>query len=66
MIRMKKDLDTGWSLAVEHRNKEDPHIHVAIRGIRNDGLPPELPRDYMRAGIRAITEDLCTRRPAVA
>ncbi len=63
MARMEKDLGTrlDW-VAVTHFNTEHPHIHVALRGIRDDKSALDLPRDYVRHGIRAIAEDLCTRQ----
>jgi type IV secretory pathway VirD2 relaxase len=63
MTRMERDLGTKleW-VAVTHFNTEHPHVHVALRGIREDGPALELPRDYVRHGIRAIAEDLCTRQ----
>jgi len=61
MTRMEKDLNTRleW-LAVPHFNTEHPHVHVAMRGIKADGSPLELNREYIRNGIRSIAEDLCT------
>jgi hypothetical protein len=61
--RMEKDLGTrlDW-VAVPHFNTEHPHIHVALRGIKADGSPLELKREYIRNGIRSIAEDLCTRQ----
>ena len=61
MGKMEKDLDTRleW-LAVPHFNTEHPHVHVAIRGIKADGSPLNLNREYIRNGIRSIAEDLCT------
>ena len=63
MGRMEKDLGTKleW-VAVTHFNTEHPHVHVALRGIREDKSALDLPRDYVRHGIRAIAEDLCTRQ----
>jgi hypothetical protein len=63
MSQMEKDLRTKleW-VAVVHHNTEHPHVHVALRGIRGDKSPLELPRDYVRQGVRAIAEDLCTRQ----
>ena len=62
MNRMEKDLGTKleW-VAVTHFNTEHPHVHVALRGIRDDKSALDLPRDYVRQGIRSIAEDLCTR-----
>src|SRR5437879_3324618 len=61
--RMARDLDTGleW-VAVSHFNTDNPHVHVALRGICEDGRPLRLERDYVKHGIRSIAEDLCTRQ----
>ena len=63
MARMEKDLGTRleW-VAVTHFNTEHPHVHIALRGIREDKTALDLPRDYVRHGVRAIAEDLCTRQ----
>ncbi|MGJ5814869.1 DUF3363 domain-containing protein [Paludibaculum fermentans] len=63
MARMESDLGTKleW-VAVPHFNTEHPHVHIALRGIREDRSALELSRDYIRHGIRAIAEDLCTRQ----
>jgi len=63
MDRMEKDLGTKleW-VAIKHFNTEHPHVHIALRGVRDDKSALELPRDYVRHGIRAIAEDLCTRQ----
>jgi len=58
---MTRDLDTQleW-VAVSHFNTDNPHVHIALRGIRADGKPLRLERDYIKHGIRSIAEDLCT------
>ena len=63
MERMERDLGTKleW-IAVNHYNTEHPHAHVALRGLRDDGTALDLPRDYIKSGIRQIAEDLCTRQ----
>lgn len=63
MARMEKDLGTKleW-VAVTHFNTEHPHVHIALRGVRADKSALDLPRDYVRHGIRSIAEDLCTRQ----
>jgi type IV secretory pathway VirD2 relaxase len=63
MERMDKDLGTplDW-VAVAHFNTEHPHVHVALRGVGQDGREFQLPREYVKAGIRSIAEDLCTRQ----
>ncbi len=61
MKRMEMDLGTRleW-VAVAHFNTEHPHVHVALRGVREDGSPLELPREYVRHGIRRAAEQFCT------
>ena len=53
MNRMEKDLGTKleW-VAITHFNTEHPHVHVALRGIRDDKSALDLSRDYVRHGIR--------------
>ncbi len=61
MSRMERDLDTRleWA-AVVHHNTEHPHVHIALRGIREDGTELRLERGYIQHGLRAHAEDLCT------
>jgi type IV secretory pathway VirD2 relaxase len=61
MSRMERDLDTRleWA-AVVHHNTEHPHVHIALRGIREDGTELRLERGYIQHGLRAHVEDLCT------
>jgi len=60
--QMETDLGTRleW-VAAAHFNTEHPHVHVALRGVGAEGRPLRLSRDFIREGIRHITEDLCTR-----
>jgi hypothetical protein len=61
MRRMEKDLHTRleWT-AVTHFNTEHPHVHIALRGIRDNGTSLQINREYIKHGIRAAAEDLCT------
>ncbi|MBL8209800.1 MAG: relaxase/mobilization nuclease domain-containing protein [Bryobacterales bacterium] len=61
MANMQRDLGTqlDW-IAVAHFNTDHPHVHVALRGIRDDGGPLELSRDYVKSGIRNHAERACT------
>jgi type IV secretory pathway VirD2 relaxase len=63
MDQIARDLGNalGWA-AVSHHNTEDPHVHVALRGVAGTRRPLRLDRDYIKQGIRAIAEDLCTRQ----
>jgi type IV secretory pathway VirD2 relaxase len=63
LSRMERDLGSSleW-VAVAHYNTEHPHIHVALRGVGADGRPLRLSPDYIKHGVRAIAEELCTRQ----
>jgi type IV secretory pathway VirD2 relaxase len=57
--------DTGRSLewvAIAHFNTEHPHVHVALRGCDRADKEVRFERDYIRNGLRAFTEELCTRQ----
>lgn len=61
--RMEIDLGTRleW-VAVAHSNTEYRHVHIALRGRRDDGQPLLLARAYIKHGIRRNTEELCTQQ----
>ena len=63
MQRMTSDLTTEleW-VATAHFNTDNPHVHIALRGIRENGKSLRIERDYIKHGIRNIAEDLCTRQ----
>ncbi len=64
-LTSQMEIDLGTRLqwvAAAHFNTEYPHVHVALRGIGAEGRPLRLSRDFIREGIRHITEDLCTRQ----
>lgn len=71
LVRLTRDLmkkveqDGGIPLewvAVTHFNTEHPHVHIALRGVGPGRQPVHLNRDYIKHGIRAVAEDLCTRQ----
>jgi type IV secretory pathway VirD2 relaxase len=61
MRRMERDLGTQleWVAAVHH-NTEHPHVHIAVRGVDDEGRPLRLPREYIRAGMRGRAEEIAT------
>ena len=64
MTRVDRDLgfaDLEW-VAVTHYNTEHAHVHVALRGVDAQNQPLHLDREYIKAGIRSIAEDLCTQQ----
>lgn len=60
--QMEKDLGTelDW-VAVDHWNTEHPHIHLIVRGIRDDGQDLVISRDYIKEGMRDRARDLITQ-----
>ncbi|AMK18288.1 MULTISPECIES: relaxase/mobilization nuclease domain-containing protein [Sphingobium] len=62
MRRMETDLGTrlDWR-AVEHWNTDNPHVHIIVRGVAEDGQNLVISRDYIREGMRAQARDIVTR-----
>jgi type IV secretory pathway VirD2 relaxase len=60
--QMEKDLDTRleW-VAVDHWNTEHPHVHLIVRGVRDDGENLVISRDYIKEGMRDRARDLITQ-----
>lgn len=62
VAQMEKDLDTklDWA-AVDHWNTAHPHIHLIVRGVREDGHDLVIARDYIKSGLRDRARDLITQ-----
>ncbi|MDE1992559.1 MAG: DUF3363 domain-containing protein [Rhizobiaceae bacterium] len=60
--QMEKDLGTRleWA-AVDHWNTEHPHVHLIVRGVRDDGSDLVISRDYIKEGMRDRARDLITQ-----
>lgn len=60
--QMEKDLGTrlDWT-AVDHWNTEHPHVHLIVRGVRDDGQDLVISRDYIKEGMRDRARDLITQ-----
>ena len=60
--QMEKDLDTrlDW-VGVDHWNTEHPHIHLIVRGVRDDGDNLVIARDYIKEGMRDRARDFITQ-----
>lgn len=60
--QMEKDLGTrlDW-VAVDHWNTEHPHVHLILRGVRDDGQDLVISRDYIKEGMRDRARDLITQ-----
>lgn len=61
MVQMEADLGTPleW-VALDHYNTDNPHIHITIRGVAEDGRDLVIDRDYITFGLRARAQDLAT------
>ncbi len=59
MARASQDLGTklDW-VAVDHWNTDQPHIHVLVRGVADDGADLLISRDYISRGLRGRAEEL--------
>jgi type IV secretory pathway VirD2 relaxase len=57
--QMETDLGTrlDW-VAVDHWNTDNPHVHLLVRGVTEDGADLVIARDYISHGLRARAEDL--------
>src|SRR5216683_2854 len=54
---MECDLGTRleW-VAIDHHNTDDAHVHLLVRGVREDGRMLEIEREYLTHGIRELSE----------
>src|SRR5713226_4952365 len=59
---MERDLGTQleW-VAIDHHNTDEKHVHLLIRGVREDGRVLTLDRDYVRRGIRELSQEILER-----
>jgi type IV secretory pathway VirD2 relaxase len=59
MGQAERDLGTklDW-VAVDHWNTDNPHVHVLVRGVADDGRDLVIARDYIAQGLRARAEAL--------
>ncbi len=60
--QMERDLDTKleW-VAIDHHNTDDAHVHLLVRGARENGRPLEINREYLRSGMRIRSQEIATR-----
>src|SRR5208337_1851461 len=60
--QMERDLDTKleW-VAIDHHNTDDAHVHLLVRGVRENGRPLEISREYLRSGLRIRSQEIATR-----
>jgi len=63
VMHMEQDMKTRleW-VAIDHYNTDNPHVHLLMRGVDQDGKPLEIDPGYLRHGIRARAQEVATRR----
>jgi type IV secretory pathway VirD2 relaxase len=56
---MESDLGTrlDW-VGIAHWNTDNPHVHLVVRGVADDGSDLVISRDYISHGLRSRAEDL--------
>ena len=61
MSQMERDLETrlDW-VAANHYDTANPHTHIVIRGVKDDGKNLIIPREYISHGMRDAAEHLAT------
>lgn len=61
MAQFETDLGTtlDW-VAVDHFNTDNPHTHVVLRGVTDEGKTLIIDRDYIAHGMRARASELAT------
>jgi type IV secretory pathway VirD2 relaxase len=59
--QMEADLGTklDW-VAVDHWNTDNPHIHLLVRGVDQNGQDLVISRDYISRGLRSRAEELAS------
>jgi type IV secretory pathway VirD2 relaxase len=57
--QMESDLGTrlDW-VAIDHWNTDNPHVHLLVRGVAENGSDLVISRDYISHGLRSRAEDL--------
>ncbi|MHB1333786.1 MAG: DUF3363 domain-containing protein [Sulfuriferula sp.] len=62
-----KQMETDFGTEVEwlgviHKNTDNPHVHLVIRGVNDRGGDLVISRQYLSNGMRHSAEDLATQR----
>jgi type IV secretory pathway VirD2 relaxase len=59
---IERDIGTTleW-IGIDHHDTDEPHVHLLIRGVRDDGRTLTLDRDYVQRGIRERSRELIER-----
>ena len=49
-------------VAVDHWDTDNPHTHIILRGVRDDGRDLIIPREFVQHGLRSVARDVATER----
>lgn len=62
VVQMQTDLGEKlqWA-AIDHYNTDNPHVHLLVRGVRENGEILRIAPDYIKRGIREISKGLATQ-----
>jgi len=62
MQTVEKDLGTKLEyVAIDHYNTLHPHVHLVIRGKREDGTELKIGKEYFTSGFRTRSQEILTR-----
>ena len=64
MQQVERDLQTklDW-VAVDHRDTDNPHSHILLRGKAADGQDLVIDREYISRGMRMRAQEIATDWP---
>src|ERR1700689_673476 len=56
--QMERDLGSklDW-IAIDHHNTDDAHVHLLVRGVREDGRTLQIDREYLKLGMRGASKE---------
>lgn len=49
-------------VAADHWDTDNPHTHLILRGVRDDGRDLIIPREFVQHGFRSVARDVATER----
>lgn len=64
-VMRRAELALGSKLewvAVDHWDTDNPHTHIILRGVRDDGRDLIIPREFVQHGFRSVARDVATER----
>lgn len=62
MRQVSQDLNTSLSwMAIDHHDTDNPHLHILVRGLDENGNTLVIDSNYIAKGIRHRSQELATR-----